>query len=87
MTKSDKRRGKEIAEVDDYFKRARNRALVMYSFAVVALAVGIQHLLAHAGWRPIPIGMGKQDLLIGYPTAGLIGLAAVYMWGTTPGPK
>ena len=84
MTKSDKRGSKTAADLNKQFKHARRRMLVSGALAAVALIVGIQHLVAHAGWRPIPIGMGVQDLLIGYPVAGLIGLAALFVWGSTP---
>jgi hypothetical protein len=40
-------------------------------FGLAAL-IAVQHLVAHAGWRPIPISMGWQDLLIGYPAAGVL---------------
>ena len=84
MTKSDKRGSKAAADLNKQFKHARRRMLVSCALAAVALVVGIQHLVAHAGWRPIPIGMGAQDLLIGYPVAGLIGAAALFVWGSTP---
>ena len=51
-------------------------------FAGVLIAV--QHLFAHAGYRPIPLSMGFQDLFIGYPTASLVGLAGLFIWGRAP---
>jgi len=44
----------------------------------------VQHLLAHAGWRPLPLAMAAQDLFIGYPVGGVIALAGLYVWGTAP---
>lgn len=49
--------------------------------AVVAVLVGGVHWLAHLGWRPIPLSMGWQDLLVGYPTAGLAAIAAAVVLG------
>lgn len=83
MTKRDKRGSDDAADLNRQFKRAGRRMLAARVLAATSVIVAIQHLLAHAGWKPIPIGMGKQDLLIGYPVAGLIGLAAVFVWGGT----
>ena len=43
---------------------------------MIAVLVAGQHVLAHLGWRPIPLGMGWQDLLLGYPMAGALAVAA-----------
>lgn len=62
-------------------RRARNRAVdkqlsnwskrrvLSWSLFTVAGIVAVQHVLAHGGFRPIPISMGLQDLLLGYPMA------------------
>ena len=42
--------------------------------------VFVQHLLSHMGFFVIFSG-GTDDLLIGYPTAGLMGLAGAFMVG------
>ena len=54
---------------------------VRRSFVGVAVLIGIVHWLAHIGWRPIPLSMGWQDLLLGYPTAGVIAVAAAIVLG------
>lgn len=61
------------------------RRVVGWTVAAVAIAVAVVHWTAHIGYRPIPLSMGAQDILIGYPAAALIGLAAVVILGqTTP---
>lgn len=44
---------------------------------VVAALMAVNHLLAHAGTRFLPIGMGKQDIFLGYPMAALLALAGL----------
>lgn len=57
------------------------RRLVGWALAAAAALVGAVHWLAHLGWRPIPLSMGWQDLLVGYPTAGLLAIAAAVSLG------
>lgn len=82
MSKRDNRRNSD--DLNDQFKHARRRTLAAAALAIAALIVAIQHLLAHAGWRPVPLTMGAQDLFMGYPVAMLIGVAAVFIWGSIP---
>lgn len=74
-------------ELERQFRNPQRRTWLAQGLVALALVVAIQHLLAHSGWRPIPISLAKQDLLIGYPTAGLIGLAALFIWGQMPAKK
>jgi hypothetical protein len=49
--------------------------------------IAVQHLLAHAGWQPLPVSLGWQDLLVGYPTAGLLAIVGAFMLeGSSPRP-
>lgn len=57
-----------------------------YGLLVVAVAIAAQHLFAHAGYRPIPMTMGQQDLLVGYPTAAVLGMIGLFIWGRKPSP-
>lgn len=66
--------------VDRQLSGWSGRRVLSWSLMGLAVVVAATHLLAHAGWRPVPLGMGKQDLLLGYPMAavlGLIGLLAL----------
>lgn len=66
------------------FRKAAQRTWTARALMALALVIVIQHLLAHGGWKPIPISMGNQDLLIGYPSGALIGLVGLLIWGNTP---
>jgi len=48
------------------------------------MLIVVQHLLVHAGWRPLPLTMGWQDVVVGYPTAVLVAFAALFLWGRDP---
>ena len=60
------------------------RRVFSWSMFVLAAAVGVNHLFAHAGARVIPMGMGKQDLLIGYPVAGILFLIGLFTLDPNP---
>lgn len=55
------------------------RGLLLLSMAIV-----VQHLLAHAGWQPLSLTMGWQDVVVGYPTAVLVAFAGLFVWGRDP---
>ncbi len=59
------------------------RRIFGWSLAVVAMAVAVVHWTAHIGYRPIPLSMGAQDLLLGYPAAALLGVTAAIILGQT----
>lgn len=73
------------SEVDKQLSNWTRRRVLSWSLFGVALVVVAQHLLAHAGWRPISMPMGAQDLLIGYPTAAI--LAIVGLFALDPNPR
>lgn len=55
------------------------RRLASWSLMLLGVLVAAQHLLAHGGLRVIPLSMGWQDILIGYPTAGLVFLVGAML--------
>lgn len=69
-----RRRAKKTA-VDKQLSRWTKRRVLSWSLFVLAGVVAVQHVLAHGGFQPIPISMGWQDLLIGYPTAMVLAIA------------
>lgn len=73
MGTADQRRQREIARQLNPWSRRRVAA---WSLFVLAVVVAGQHVLAHLGWRPIPLSMGWQDLLLGYPMAGALAVTA-----------
>ena len=62
----------------------KRRILSWTLFVAAGLIAGL-HLLAHAGWRPIPLSMGWQDIAIGYPTA--LVLAIIGAMALDPNPR
>lgn len=61
--------------------RARTwRRTVGWALVSLAVLVAVVHLLAHLGLRPLPLTMGWQDLLVGYPMAALLAIVGfVYL--------
>lgn len=55
--------------IDDQLSNWSRRRILSWSLFGLAAFVALQHLVAHAGFRPLPISMGWQDILLGYPTA------------------
>lgn len=51
------------------------RRILSWSLFGSALLVAGQHLVAHGGFRPLPMSMGWQDLLVGYPMALILAVA------------
>ena len=49
--------------------------MISWTFFLLALLVAGQHLLAHAGLRPLPMSMAWQDIFLGYPAALVLAIA------------
>ena len=64
------------SDLDRQLSPWTRRRVLSWTLFTLAIVVALQHLVAHAGWRPIPMGMGKQDLLLGYPMAILLAIVA-----------
>ena len=76
-------------DADALQKTLRKQAILTWAargLIVLAIAIAGQHILAHAGYRPIPLTMGQQDLVIGYPVAAVFGVIALLIWGRKPSP-
>ena len=71
---SNRRRAKK-SEIDQQLSNWSKRRALSWSLFTLAGIVAVQHVLAHGGFRPIPISMGWQDLLLGYPMAILLAVA------------
>lgn len=79
--KERKRQGREIHRQLHPWTRRRVAAWTLF---VVAFVIAAQHLLAHLGTRPIPMGMGMQDILIGWPMAGLLAIVGLMIIDPRP---
>lgn len=86
-------RNRGPASADDAQRRTRQREmdrqlqvwtprrLIGWIVAGISILMLLTHLVAHIGWRPVPLSMGWQDLLIGYPDAGVLGVVAAIVLG------
>lgn len=55
-------------DADGLSSWSRRRILSWSLFGLAGLVV-VQHLIAHGGFQPLPMSMGWQDLIVGYPMA------------------
>lgn len=78
------RRTREAAEFNRRMRRDMTLTWTARTLMLVGLIIISQHLVAHAGYRPIPMAMGVQDLTIGYPAGALVLIAGVFIWGRKP---
>lgn len=60
------------------------RRVTSWSLFVLAGFVVVQHLVAHAGFRPLPFSMGWQDLIVGYPMAAVLAVAGLIALDPNP---
>ncbi len=60
------------------------RRVLSWSLFVLAGFTALQHLVAHAGFRPLPISMGWQDLFFGYPMAAVLAVAGAIALDPNP---
>lgn len=78
-----RRRSAEV-DVNRQLSNWTARRVTSWSLFALAGIVAVQHLLAHAGWRPIPITMGWQDIIIGYPTAFVLAIIGAIAMDPNP---
>lgn len=79
LTAAEQRRRDAQADIDRQLRRWPRRRIAAWALFVLGGLVAIQHIIAHAGFRPIPVSMGWQDLLIGYPMAGVLLIAGLFV--------
>ena len=72
------------AEIDRQLTSWPPRRIASWSLMIAAGVVVVQHLIAHAGVQPLPLSMGWQDILVGYPTAALLGLIGAVLVDPRP---
>jgi hypothetical protein len=58
------------------------RRLLGWSLVALAVVVGVQHFISHLGVFTL-ISPGVDDLVAGYPLAGLLGIAGVIVLSKT----
>lgn len=78
------RRRAKKRSIDKQYSNWSKRRVFSWSLFALAGVVAGQHVLAHGGFRPIPISMGLQDILLGYPTAILLAIVGGMALDPTP---
>lgn len=63
------RRRAAQGDINRQLRRWPPRRIVAWGFFVLGGLLAGQHILAHLGARPLPLTMGWQDLIVGYPAA------------------
>lgn len=72
------------ADINRQLRSWSPRRILSWTLMILAGVIVVQHLLAHAGEQPLPFSMGWQDILVGYPTAALLGLAGAVLADPRP---
>lgn len=72
------------AEINRQLRAWPPRRITSWALMLTGLAIGVQHLVAHAGFRPLPISMGLQDVLLGYPAAAILIIAGAALLDPRP---
>lgn len=78
------RRRQVQSEIDRQLRSWPPRRLATWALMLGAFLVAGQHLLAHAGVQPLPFSMVRQDIFLGYPAAGLLGIAGLMLLDPRP---
>ncbi len=72
------------AEINRQLRAWTPRRITSWALMLTGLAIGVQHWVAHAGFRPLPLSMGVQDALLGYPTAAVLMIAGAALLDPRP---
>lgn len=84
MTQSQQEYARTQRDINRQLSGWTRRRIAAWVLFGLALLIVVQHLLAHSGWRPLPFSMGWQDLLVGYPMAGLIAILGAFIVEARP---
>jgi hypothetical protein len=60
------------------------RRVLSWSLFVLAGVIAVQHVVAHGGFQPLPLSMGWQDILVGYPMAAVLAVAGAIALDPNP---
>ncbi|MEP6814390.1 MAG: hypothetical protein ABI873_02430 [Marmoricola sp.] len=84
--------GEQAAQERARVQREINRQLrtwtpgriIAWALVGLGLVVGVNHMFMHLGGQWLPMSQGLQDVLVGYPTAGLLAVAGFVILGQKP---
>ncbi len=79
MTQAAQRRAEATKLTPAAYQRRR---VLGWSLVALGVVVGLQHLVAHLGFFNV-ISPGVDDLVVGYPLAGLLGIAGAIVLSKT----
>lgn len=72
VSEAEQARAAAQRDIDRQLRAWTPRKILSRGLMLLAFVVAAQHVLAHAGWRPLPLSMGWQDIVLGYPMAGVL---------------
>jgi len=84
MTQVEQRRAEANRQLQQQMNAWTRRRVVAWGLMLLGVVIALQHILAHSGWRPLPVSMGWQDILIGYPMGGLLVVAGAMLLDPRP---
>lgn len=88
LTPGERRQLEYNAEVKKQLRgRWTPRRVLAWSLFGLALVIAIQHIFAHLGKPILSFSMGLQDLVIGWPMAGVIALVGLLILDAKPPPR
>lgn len=79
LSPEERRRRQAQADIARQLRHWPPRRVAAWTLFVLAIVIAAQHVVAHGGVRPLPLSMGWQDLLVGYPMAALIFLVGLFV--------
>lgn len=71
-------------EIDRQLRVWTPRRILGWAMAGIAVLVAVVHWIAHLGYPLLPLSLGWQDIILGYPVAALLGVAAAVILGSGP---
>lgn len=72
-------------EINRQLRAWSPRRIIAWSIIVFAGLMALNHIFAHMGESWLPMSLGWQDLLVGWPMAGVIALVGFIILGQMPG--
>lgn len=72
------------AEINRQLRSWPPRRIASWALMIGGVVIAGQHLVAHAGFRPLPVSMGWQDIFFGYPMAGLVAVVGAVLIDARP---
>ena len=79
LSPEEQRRRQVQADIARQLRHWPPRRIAAWTLFVFAVVIAAQHVVAHGGFHPLPLSMGWQDLLIGYPMAALVFVVGLFI--------